>query len=135
MEEEKRDVERREKGRGEVWREGRGGRGGKEEEGEERGTIMGGMAGRPKLIPFPWVQTSTHSDYKSAASQAFAASSLTAIPPPSAALSGSFLVISPLSGLVESMALTPQASLSSPLPYPPRSSLYLAPSSEGFSCT
>lgn len=47
MEEEKRDVERREKGRGEVWREGRGGRGGKEEEGEERGTIReGGRGGR-----------------------------------------------------------------------------------------
>lgn len=54
MEEEKRDVERREKGRGEVWREERGRRGGKEEEREERGTIMGGGEdGEAETHPLP----------------------------------------------------------------------------------
>lgn len=68
---------------------------GEEEREEERreGRLWGrGGGGEAKLTPSHGSQTSTHSDYKSAASQAFAASSLTAIPPPSAALSGSFSV-------------------------------------------
>ena len=113
---------------------GRGEEGEEERKREKREGRLGKESGEAETHPLPWVQTFTHSDYKSAASQTFAASPLTAIPPHSAALSG-FLFISPLSGLVESMALTPQTSLSSPLSHPHRSSLYLAPSSEGFSCT
>lgn len=95
-EEERKDGERREQGRGEVWREGREGRG-----------------VSPKPLPPSRVQTFAHPDYNSTASRAFAACPLTAIWGPlvtqlPTALSSSSPSIPPLSGLVESVALTPQ---------------------------
>lgn len=108
--------------------EERGGRGGKEEEREERGTIMGegGRAGRAKLTP-PSLGPDLHSLGLQVCSQPGFCCLLTYSNTSSLSCPERFfLFISPLSGLVESMALTLQASLSLAC-LPSQVSLYLAP--------